>query len=291
MLRKQLARWLANSKLLSNGRELLERNQSDWNMPVSRVQKLQMGIHLILKDYADGLFPPVFNDQRAAYEGEIKFRDTIAADKAGTSEGELRKPYWFGGTARMYLQALITMLEDFERLGINPPQKLLELGCGSGWMAEAISKLGFDVVGTSIAPDDIQDGNQRIAGIRASGLPCKLEFRVAAMESVHEQVADRTPFDAVWVFEALHHAYSWEETFASAYKCLRPGGWFLISREPNLLHTFVSYRVARLSNTHEIGMSRTKMRKRLKEIGFSRSIVLRNHLHCFHRPHWIAAQR
>jgi SAM-dependent methyltransferase len=182
-------------------------------------------------------------------------------------------------------------MKDFERLGIRPPQRLLELGCGGGWMPESFARLGFDVVGTSIAPDDIVDANRRIAGIRATGLPVKLEYLEAPMESIHERVADRDPFDAVYVFAALHHAYDWRVTFASVFQCLRPGGWFVIADEPNLIHTFVSYRVARLSNTHEIGMSRKKMQEHLRKVGFSDVVVLRNHLHGFYRTHWLAAKR
>jgi cyclopropane fatty-acyl-phospholipid synthase-like methyltransferase len=182
-------------------------------------------------------------------------------------------------------------MKDFERLGICPPQRLLELGSGAGWMAESFARLGFDVIGTSIAPDDIHDANRRIAGLRTTGLPVKLEFLEAPMESVHEKVSNREPFDAVYVFEALHHAYDWRATFASVFQCLKPGGWFVIANEPNLIHTFVSYRAARLSNTHEIGMSRTKMREHLREVGFTNALVLRNHLHGFYRPHWLAARR
>ena len=77
-------------------------------------------------------------------------------------------------------------------------------------------------------------------------------------------------FDCVFIFEALHHAFDWRETLAAAHKCLKPGGWFLLAKEPMFLHTFVSYRVAKLSNTHEIGMSRRALIRRLRDVGFAR---------------------
>jgi hypothetical protein len=54
--------------------------------------------------------------------------------------------------------------------------------------------------------------------------------------------------------------------------------------------SLLSYRAAHLSNTHEIGMSRTKMREHLREVGFTNALVLRNRLHGFYRPHWLAAR-
>lgn len=291
MTLKTFSRWLANSPPLRRGRALLEKNQANWNLPMSKLEKLQVGVYLILSDFAEGKFPPAFEDQRSTYDGEIHFRRSTGVDPVTLSEWELRKPYWFGSAARHYLHGLTTILHEFERLGIAPPQKLLELGSGTGWMAEVFARFGFDVWGTSIAPDEVMDARRRIEGIRSIGLRCNLEFRVAPMETVHEHVADRAPFDAVFVFEALHHAHSWEDTFRSAFQCLRPRGWFIIAAEPNLLHTFISYRVGKLSNTHEIGLSASKMRRHLRAVGFSKVITLRNRPHFFYRTHWIAAQR
>ena len=67
------------------------------------------------------------------------------------------------------------------------------------------------------------------------------------MESVADFLQDKEvlPFDVVFVFEALHHAYDWHQSLKSAFECLKPGGWLIICNEPNLIHTFVSYRIAK----------------------------------------------
>lgn len=289
---RSLARILADSPLLAKGRALWESNQKSWNMQLSRTEKLLAGTHLILSDYADNRFPPTFEDQQKAYDGEIKYREALPGRSAEeTSRAELQKPYWFGKAARHYLRDLIFLTSDLEALGIRPSSRLLELGCGTGWLAQALAEYGFDVVGTSIAPDDINDAKRRIQSMAVKGLDPKLDFRIAPMESVDQAVRDLPPFDAVLVYEALHHAYDWRATFASAFACLKPGGWLMILNEPNLLHTFVSYRVARLSNTHEIGLSRREMCDHLRQVGFESIRILRNRVHLGVRAHWIAAQR
>jgi len=110
------------------------------------------------------------------------------------------------------------------------------------------------------------------------------------METVHVTLAGEL-FDAVFVFEALHHAFDWRETIESAAKCLRPGGWLLICNEPNLLHTCISYRVAKLTNTHEIGFSKGDLVTALQKTGFRKIISTGPKLHWWTRPHWLLAQK
>jgi len=65
----------------------------------------------------------------------------------------------------------------------------------------------------------------------------------------------------------------------------------LICNEPNILHTWVGSRVARVANIHEIGFGRSALLRALKQSGFRRTRVLRNRCHLFVRHHWIAAQK
>jgi SAM-dependent methyltransferase len=111
------------------------------------------------------------------------------------------------------------------------------------------------------------------------------------MEEVDEAVRELPPFDAVFVFEALHHAFAWREAIDAAYRCLRPGGWLLLCDEPNWLHIFISYRVARLSNTHEVGFTRGQLTGQMREAGFREIVIARNRFHFLLRAHWLAAQK
>jgi SAM-dependent methyltransferase len=289
---RDLARSIANSPILARGRSIWEKNQTSWSMPLTRWEKLFAGGYLILSDFSKHQFPPTFADQQKAYDAEINYRDTLPGQPPeASSQNELCKPFWFGKLCRTYLQSVIKIISDLERLQIAPPARLLELGCGAGWLSQILAEMNFDVVGTTIAPADVADAQLRIASLKAKRQHPKLEFRTAPMESIHEAVADLPPFDAAFVFEALHHAYDWRRSLESAVKTLRPGGWLLILNEPNLAHTFVSYRIARLSDTHEIGLHRPAMARWLREVGCTDIRVLRHHAHFWIRSHWIAAQK
>lgn len=289
---RQLAAFFSDSVIFSRGRKLWIENQSNWNLQLTKLDKLMAGSYIILHDYAHNRFPPTFSDQQQTYDAEIKFRFSLPGQDVETVAGMLmRKPFWSSKEMRIYLNSLVALIELFEHLGICPPQKIVELGCGTGWMAEFLALRGFHVVGTTISPDDIKDARTRIVALEAKQLKASLFFRVAPMETVQYAVEDHLPVDAVFVFEALHHAYNWKKAISASYDCLKQGGWLVIANEPNILHTYISYRVAKLSNTHEIGFSRKELVEHLKLVGFVNIGIPKNYWSFGLKSHWIIAQK
>jgi SAM-dependent methyltransferase len=289
---RTLARTLTKAPWLRGGRQLWEQNRSDWHLPLSRTQKLRSGAYLILHDYSEGRFPPRFPDRESTHEAEIVARSNLpGCDERQFFEAEMRKPFLWGDGQEQYLRKYLQLSELLARCGVNPPARLLELGCGSGWMTEFLATSGFHVVGTTIGPADVEDAKRRVPALVTKGATGSLDFRASAMEEVDESVRDLPPFDAVFVFEALHHAFDWRQAIDAAYRCLGPGGWLLLCDEPNWLHTFVSYRVARLSNTHEIGFTRRELRGHLRAAGFRKVLIGRNRFGFLVKPHWLAAQK
>ena len=283
---------LATLSCFNSSQGLWEDNKSFWNLPLSKRQKLQIGSYIILRDFGEGLFPPTFDDQQKAYEAEINYRFNLPGTTPATASiADLRKPFWDGPAMRRYMANFMDLTCALERCHVHPPQRLLELGCGGGWMAEFLALMGFSVVGTTISPHDIVDAENRVASLKFKGLSADLKFRKTPMESVAEATCDLEPFDATFVFEALHHAFDWRKAIDSAFDCLKPGGWLLICNEPNWIHTFSSYRVARLSNTHEVGFLRRDLMDHLKQKGFQEVSILKNSLHFRVKPHWIAAKK
>jgi ubiquinone/menaquinone biosynthesis C-methylase UbiE len=281
---------LARSRVLRNGRHLFELNGRDWALPMSKFQKLQAGIYIILNDYSRGKFPPRFDDKLAAYEGEINYYQSLAGVSVDEAkERNLRKPFWGPAEFQSYARCFAELLRVLRKLGLYPQSQLLELGCGTGWMAEFLVYSGYSVVGTSLAPVTIEIAKRREEALRVKGFSGQARFQVGPMENVDEFVEH--DFDGVFVFESLHHAFSWRRAIGAAYRCLKPGGWLLLANEPNVLHTFISYREGRLTNTHEIGLSRKQVTKHMVECGFTEIIVLAPKFNNFLSPHWIAARK
>src|SRR4051812_10461552 len=203
---KNSAELLAESWLFRGGKQLWSQNQKDWELPLTRKGKLLTGLYIILKDYAVGRFPPTFPDQQKAYEAEIEFEYRLPGITGEqVKDANLRKPFWYGKLSSLYLRNFTEIANSLRRLGIAPPAKLLELGCGSGWTAEFLSLMKYEVIGTTISPHEVEDGQRRIESIRTKNLKPSLRFIAAPMESVHAAIRDESAFDAVYVYEALHH--------------------------------------------------------------------------------------
>jgi 2-polyprenyl-3-methyl-5-hydroxy-6-metoxy-1,4-benzoquinol methylase len=289
---RKIANALAFSPLFAHARAVWECNRVDWNLPLSKFEKISVGTHLILRDYADGVFPPAFPDRRSAYDAEINMKFSLPGyDSKDVTDDSMRKPFQYGPLLKRAMSNFMGLVECLQRLGIRPPQKILELGCGYGWMSEALALMRFEVVGTSISPHEIRDAQTRLPALQAMGLGVELEYRASPMEKVERAVADRIPFDAVFVCTALHHAFDWREALQAGHRCLKPGGWLIIANEPNVLHTLISYRVAKLAHTHEIGLSHAALTAHLRRIGFRGVRCMRNRPGFFVRHHWLAARK
>ena len=261
-------------------------------MPLSKWDKLLVGGYIILKDFSDGQFPLKFDDRARAHQAEIDYYRAIPGVSVEDNiESHGRKPFWGADGFSKYSAHFVRLLRTLERVGLRPGCNLLEMGCGPGWMAEFLALSGYSVCGTTIMPLDVAIAEKRVAALRARGLTTQLSFKVSPMESVHEAVPQPESFDGVFVFEALHHSFDWREAIGSSHRCLREGGWLVLANEPNLLHTFISYRVARLSNTHEIGMSRKEIARQLIRSGFREIRVISPKPNNFITPHWIAAKK
>lgn len=288
---RRVAGALAHSRLFSRARRLTEKNRADWNLSLGRADNLLVCSYLILDDYAAGIFPPARLDQATAYENEMQYGHSLGGVSPEEFQAkEMRKPFWDANAADKYLSGFIRLLRLIESLGIEPGSRVLELGCGSGWMAEFFALTGYNIVATTIAPTDQPAVESRAAALRAKGVTSELTFKLSPMESV-DRAVELNSFDAVYVHQALHHAHDWKAVLSAAFRTLKPGGWMIIADEPNLLHTFTSYRMGKMSGTHEIGMSRRKIIRCLRDSGYREVRTISPRFDDRLHPLWIVARK
>lgn len=103
--------------------------------------------------------------------------------------------------------------------GIQPGQRLLEIGCGWGGLAElAAREFGAQVVGVTLSHEQLAYGRERLA---QQGLASRAELRLQDYRDI-----DDGPYDAICsieMFEAVGREY-WEGYFATLRRQLKPGG-------------------------------------------------------------------
>jgi cyclopropane-fatty-acyl-phospholipid synthase len=124
-----------------------------------------------------------------------------------------------------------------DRLDLKPGQRLLEIGCGWGSLAEiAAREYGVQVTGLTLSTEQKDYAEQRM---RKAGLSDKVEIRLADYRELDEQ------FDAVAsveMVEAVGQEY-WDDYLAAISRALPPGGRAalqLISIDPALFDGYAA---------------------------------------------------
>ena len=102
---------------------------------------------------------------------------------------------------------------------IQPGQRLLEIGCGWGALAEAAAgEFGAHVTGVTLSTEQLEFATERL---RRHGLADKSDLRLQDYRDITDE-----PFDAIAsieMFEAVGREY-WDSFFATLRGRLKPGG-------------------------------------------------------------------
>ena len=110
-----------------------------------------------------------------------------------------------------------------EALHLGPGARVLDIGCGPGWLSEFLARCGYHVTGVDVSEDMIAIARKRLDGVRASlaGV-AELHAEFAAMPV--RQLPWTDQFDAVVIYDALHHFDEELETLKAIRATLIPGG-------------------------------------------------------------------
>jgi trans-aconitate methyltransferase len=99
-------------------------------------------------------------------------------------------------------------------LNPQPGERILDLGCGTGHLTNAIAERGIEVTGLDASPDMLGQARQNYP---------KLRFVLSDASSFRFD----EPFDAVFSNAALHWVRDAEGVVTSVAAALRPGGRFV----------------------------------------------------------------
>ena len=110
---------------------------------------------------------------------------------------------------------------------VLPGDRVLEIGCGWGALAEKATKeFDANVVGVTLSTEQLDWANQRM---QREGVSGKADLRLQDYRDIGKTTTD-APFDAVCsieMVEAVGREY-WPEYFQTVYRLLKPGGYACI---------------------------------------------------------------
>jgi len=131
------------------------------------------------------------------------------------------KPFSVPDRGRLLVEigAVLSLLPE-------PPGRILDLGCGTGWTSSFLARSGYDVVGVDLSPEAVDTARA------AFPLP-SLAFAIHDFDEPLPQSFGL--FDAVVFFDTLHHAEDERRPLRAAYLALRDGG-VCVACEPGTGH-------------------------------------------------------
>ena len=194
-----------------------------------------------------------------AAEGERKQAEIDYPQAIGEEGRAWIRSKPFGHHPRETARLLIDFGYVLQLLELHAGTTLCELGCGSGWMTRFAARHGVHAEGYDISPEMIEIAREQA---EAEGLDVR--FEVADMEEL--DLGRR--FDACLLYDALHHSPRADFVFATAHRALKPGGRLVLA-EPNLKHRFQGREAAGEYGVTELGYSPRKLKKLLRESGFT----------------------
>jgi SAM-dependent methyltransferase len=132
------------------------------------------------------------------------------------------KPFYAPPTQELTL-CLRTFAHIIERLGLGLHARILDVGCGPGWMSEFLVRCGYQVTGVDISEDMVAIARGRIEAIVdpiGEGVEPVADFH--AMPVREMPWTDR--FDAAILYDTMHHFDNELATLQVIERTLVPGG-------------------------------------------------------------------
>lgn len=117
-------------------------------------------------------------------------------------------------------------LDTFDHLLNNRQARILELGCGTGYMHLPLLARGYHVTGVDLSPEMI--------GVLKEEIPSEQKARSRLVITDVEAFAatNEDQYDAVVLSALLHHLYDYGAVVSKLCDRLKPGSPFLVFFEP-----------------------------------------------------------
>jgi SAM-dependent methyltransferase len=176
---------------------------------------------------------------------------------------------------------------DFDRLGVQPGDRVLDMGCGAGRHAFELYRRGTDVIALDQDADELAGVSDMFAAMRAAG-----EVPDGADADVKEGDALSLPFpdgefDRVVAAEVLEHIPEDEAAIAELVRVLRPGGTMAVT-VPRWLPEKICWALSEEYHQVEGGHVRIytgdELVAKVERAGMR--FDGKDHVHALHAPYW-----
>ncbi|RAU90775.1 SAM-dependent methyltransferase [Mycobacterium colombiense] len=176
---------------------------------------------------------------------------------------------------------------DFDRLGIGPSSKVIDVGCGAGRHAFEAYRRGADVVAFDRDEAELRSVDTILRAMAEAGeAPAGASAKVVVGDALKLPYADET-FDCVIASEILEHIPHDDVAIAELIRVLKAGGTLAVS-VPRWLPERVCWLLSDEYHANEGGHVRiyraSELRGKIARDGME--LTHTHHAHALHSPFW-----
>lgn len=176
---------------------------------------------------------------------------------------------------------------DFDRLGVGPGVKAIDIGAGQGRHSFEMFRRGADVIAFDQSEQDMSDVGEMFDAMMAEGhVPASAKARAEVGDALRLPYADNT-FDVVLMSEILEHIPSDEAAIAEMVRVLRPGGVAAVTVPrywPEKVCWALSDEYHEVEGGHVRIYKASELARKLSEAGLE--VGGTDHAHALHSPYW-----
>ncbi|HEX5089262.1 MAG TPA: methyltransferase domain-containing protein [Nocardioides sp.] len=176
---------------------------------------------------------------------------------------------------------------DFDRLGLRPGDRVLDMGCGAGRHAFEMYRRGADVIAFDMDADELANVSDLFHAMRQAGeVPEVAEADVKQGDALQLPFADGE-FDRVVAAEVLEHIPADIQAIEELVRVLRPGGALAVS-VPRWFPEIVNWKLSDDYHNVEGGHIRIYTDAELVDKVTKRGMdyVGKGYAHGLHSPYW-----
>jgi SAM-dependent methyltransferase len=176
---------------------------------------------------------------------------------------------------------------DFDRLGLRPGDRVLDMGCGAGRHAFEMYRRGADVIAFDMDADELAGVSDLFHAMKQAGeAPAGAEADVKQGDALQLPFGDGE-FDRIVAAEVLEHIPADIQAIQELVRVLRPGGTLAVS-VPRWFPEIVNWKLSDDYHNVEGGHIRIYTDAELSDKVTKAGLVYdgKGYAHGLHSPYW-----
>ncbi len=178
---------------------------------------------------------------------------------------------------------------DYDLLGLEAGERLLDLGCGFGRHTYEALKRGAEVLSCDLAGPELRQVRDLVRVLMAEGQTDASAMAASVQADAVRLPFDDAAFDKVVASEVLEHVHDDATAFAELARVLRPGGRLAVTVPSWLSETVCwklssDYHAPAAAGGHVRIYRLSEMRLKLRQVGLEPGRWHR--AHGLHTPYW-----